>query len=104
MARENKNQPQELSSKNPVSVLRQVVPVTKRKYIDPRFDTSFGHLNEDLFKQSYSFIKDMRTSEKKELEKSLVKEKNTDRAEAIKKSLDRIVFLPFFILEIYGKD
>ena len=84
-----KHQPQELSSKEPVSVLRQVVPVQKKKAYDPRFDRNFGHYNADLFTKSYSFIKDVQQEEMAQLETQLKKEKNPEDVEKIKSILEK---------------
>lgn len=61
----NKNRPQELSSKRPVSTYRQVFQATKKESIDPRFNSAFGEYKPEFFRKSYSFINDIRTNEKK---------------------------------------
>ena len=61
--RANKNRPREVSSKRPVPRLRQAVPTKKVVARDPRFDTLSGHLNEDLFEKSYSWLDDKRKQE-----------------------------------------
>ncbi len=79
----------ECSSKQPVSVLRQVVEPIRRKAIDPRFDRAFGSFHEDQFKEAYSFVKDIQKSERKTLEDSMRTEKDPRKAAAIKRALDR---------------
>ena len=59
-----KNRPQEISSKKPVPVFRNVFQVKKREIIDPRFSSAFGEYKPDLFRKSYSFVNDMRLREK----------------------------------------
>jgi len=81
--------PQEVSSKQPVSVLRQVVAPSRAKAIDPRFDRAFGDYHEDQFKAAYNFVGDMKQQEMNMMEKALTEERNPYRAEALKKSLDR---------------
>ena len=89
MPRKNKSFPRECSSKEPVSVLRQVVDPIRAKAIDPRFDRAFGSFHEDQFKEAYSFVKDIQKSERKTLEDSLHREKDPRKASAIKRALDR---------------
>lgn len=54
--RANKNRPMEITSKRAVGRLRQVVEVKKKKRVDPRFESTSGRLNEDLFGKSYAFL------------------------------------------------
>ena len=94
-----------MSSKKPVSVLREVIPVVKKvrrtgvrvltvraqKAIDPRFDRAFGSFNADLFGKSYEFLGDLQQEERRQLQASLKKEKEPRRRDALKRTLDRIV-------------
>lgn len=89
MSRKNKSQPLECSSKQPVSVLRQVIDPIRPKAIDPRFDRAFGSFHEDQFKEAYSFVKDIQKSERKTLEDSLKTEKDPRKISAIRRALDR---------------
>ena len=89
MPRKNKSFPLECSSKQPVSVLRQVVDPIRPKAIDPRFDRAFGSFHEDQFKEAYSFVKDIQKNERKTLEVSMRTEKDPRKAAAIKRALDR---------------
>ena len=54
---------------------------------DPRFDDLSGHLNEDLFKKSYSFLHDVQAGEKRAVVKRMKKTKD----EAEKEQLQRLV-------------
>jgi hypothetical protein len=58
----SKKMPKERYSKLPVSVLRPLnlekTPNAGGVRRDPRFDGMSGNLNEGLFRESYSFIKD----------------------------------------------
>jgi len=60
-SRESKNAPSVMSTRRPVSRMRNVVESTRRtKSRDPRFDSlSAGPVNLDLHAKSYSFIPDM---------------------------------------------
>lgn len=57
-----KKQPKERYSKLPVSILRplNLEPSKPKLTRDPRFDNMSGNLNEGLFRESYSFVKDLR--------------------------------------------
>ncbi len=86
----NKNRPQELSSKRPVSTFRNILPVKKQEFIDPRFSSAFGEYKPDRFRKSYSFINDMRMKEKEALSLELKQEEDAERREAIKSALSRL--------------
>lgn len=83
--------PSEVSSKNPVSVLREVVPGTKKKAIDPRFDRSFGHFNDDLFRKSYGFLAESQRQELAMLEKTLKEETDPTKRFQLKQTINRLV-------------
>ncbi len=89
MSRKGKSKPLEVSSKQPVSVLRQTVAPIRPKAIDPRFDRSFGEFHEDQFKAAYNFIKPMQEKERGILEESLKKERDPARKAHIQRVLDR---------------
>lgn len=93
--RENKNAPQELSAKKPVSRLRTIVESTGPKPRDPRFDPLCGHFNQGLFDKAYEFIDDYRKSEVEMITNELktTTHDNTDaekRKSNLHKSLHRI--------------
>ena len=77
-----KKMPKEKYSKLPVSILRPLnlqtdKPAQVRR--DPRFDSLSGKLNEGLFRDSYSFVKDIqneRVSNLKEMIQLAKKEKD----------------------------
>jgi ribosomal RNA-processing protein 36 len=63
----NKNRPREMSSKRPVTTLRQVFSdkkVKKREVVDPRFEAAYGEYEPDFFRKNYAFINDIRKNEK----------------------------------------
>lgn len=60
----NKNRPQELTSKKPVSIFRNVFQVSKKEYIDPRFNPAIGEYKPEVFRKSYGFVNEMRLNEK----------------------------------------
>ncbi|XP_054710126.1 ribosomal RNA processing protein 36 homolog [Uloborus diversus] len=67
----NKNRPREMSSKNPVPVIRDVFQVKRKHSRDPRFDDLSGVFSKEQFEEDYSFINDIKYQEKKALEKEL---------------------------------
>ena len=78
-------------SKTPVPVLRKVVPPSRPKPLDPRFDRAFGHYNPDLCSKSYSFIEDIQRDERKQLREAMTKEADPHRKHAMQRLLDRQV-------------
>lgn len=81
--RSDKHQPMEVTSKRPVGRYRPVVEMkTAERVYDPRFLNHTGTFNEDVYKRSYSFLKDYQKDELQQLKDKLSKTKNTDtRAE-----------------------
>lgn len=90
MVRSDKNQPQEVSSKVPVSVLRQVVAPVRHKAHDPRFDTALGHYNADLFAKSYAFVGDLQRQELAELQTRLKATRDVREADRMQRVVDRL--------------
>lgn len=88
--RENKNRPREMSSKKPVSRLRQVIPVKKRMTRDPRFDELSGTFNQEKFEKVYSFLDEVKANEKKQLQKELKKTKQPERKQQLDSLLKRM--------------
>ncbi|KAL9954353.1 hypothetical protein ACROYT_G041878 [Oculina patagonica] len=88
--RENKNRPREMSSKKPVSRLRQVIPVKKRMSRDPRFDELSGTFNQEKFDKAYSFLGEIKANEKKQLQKELQKTKQPERKQQLDSLLKRM--------------
>nr|CAD7197468.1 unnamed protein product [Timema douglasi] len=82
--------PREMSSKVPVSLLSEVVPVKKVVPRDPRFDTLCGEFNEKAFKSSYSFLSKVKQQELKQLKEDLKAEKNSIRKEKIRYLIQRL--------------
>lgn len=72
-------------------MLREVIPVSKKRAVDPRFDRAFGHFNEDLFSKSYGFLGEMQREERQKLQTSLKGEADPSRRETIKRTLERMV-------------
>lgn len=60
----NKNRPQELTSKKPVSTFRNIFQVHKKEPIDPRFNSAIGVYKPEVFRKRYGFVNDMRLNEK----------------------------------------
>ena len=60
--------PAEMTSKKPVSWVREVVHVPRRAATrDPRFDNLSGHFNNGLYRASYRFLEDMRADDEQRL-------------------------------------
>ena len=81
--------PKVANSKQPVPALRSIVPVptTSHKKRDPRFDTSSGFLNEDLFKKSYPWLDEMHMQEKTYIKKQIETSKSPEVKDVLKKQL-----------------
>ncbi|KAF9453857.1 DUF947-domain-containing protein [Macrolepiota fuliginosa MF-IS2] len=61
--RSNKHAPTEVTSKKPVTRLRQVVEVKKIESRDPRFLSVAGEFKADKFQQNYGFLTEVHKSE-----------------------------------------
>jgi len=81
----------EMSAKRAVPRKREVLPVLKRAYRDPRFDTlSSTPLDETKAQRAYGFLDDYRASEMADLRAQIRKEKKgaaPERLEALKRQL-----------------
>ncbi|DBA00965.1 TPA: hypothetical protein N0F65_006226 [Lagenidium giganteum] len=86
--RANKNCPLELTSKRAVGRFRQVVEVKKKKFIDPRFDSMCGRLNEDLYNKSYAFLDEYKEQELAEMKRQLKMAKSKTRKEELKHEIN----------------
>ncbi|RFU27398.1 hypothetical protein B7463_g8939, partial [Scytalidium lignicola] len=85
--RSSKHAPAELSSKKAVSRKREVIPVKKREYRDPRFEPLAGPLDKDKIEKAYSFLDDYREDEMKQLREAIKTTKNEDEKERMKREL-----------------
>jgi ribosomal RNA-processing protein 36 len=89
--RENKNRPQEISSKKAVSRKRIVVELPhKEKRVDPRFDPMCGTFHKDMYEKAYSFIDDYKDKEMKDLKKQIERSKNPEKIAALRQEYDRL--------------
>ncbi|XP_077192603.1 ribosomal RNA processing protein 36 homolog [Paroedura picta] len=86
----NKHRPLELSAKQPVPFLRQVVPVKKKVPRDPRFDDLSGEYNPEVFEKTYAFLNDLRKKEKEEVRKQLKKCRTVDQQNKLRQLLTRM--------------
>lgn len=85
-----KHRPQQLPiSKTPVSVLRKVIPPSRPRPLDPRFDRAFGHYNPDLCSKSYTFVNDIQREERKLLKEAMIREMDSNKKLAMQRLLDR---------------
>lgn len=85
--RSNKHAPTEISSKKAVSRKREVVPVPKREYRDPRFESNTGILDQSQVQKAYSFLDDYREDEMRELKNAIKTAKDEDSKEKLKRAL-----------------
>ncbi|XP_022110959.1 ribosomal RNA processing protein 36 homolog [Acanthaster planci] len=88
--RANKNRPQEISSKIPVSRVRNVVPVKQKVSRDPRFDDLSGKFNEQAFDSNYAFLGGVYSREKKEVKRKLKQAKTEQKKEELLRLLQRM--------------
>ncbi len=86
-SRTSKHAPAEISSKKAVSRKREVVPVIKREYRDPRFEPLSGPLDESRLQKAFSFLDDYREDEMKELKIAIKKAKDEGEKERLKRVL-----------------
>lgn len=85
--RSSKHAPAELSSKKAVSRRREVVQARKLDQRDPRFEPLSGPIDEAKLKKNYSFLEDYRDSEIAEIRAAVLKNKDVDSLEKLKKAL-----------------
>lgn len=85
--RSSKHAPTEVSSKKAVSRKREVVPVAKREYRDPRFETLDGPVDDIKIGRAYSFLDEYRDDEMKELKEAIKTTKDDDAKEKLKRTL-----------------
>lgn len=97
--REHKHRPVEMSSKRPVSVLRDSTlglgdgsGIMRRKRTrDPRFDSVSGRYSEKAFKKRFSFIFDEKIpEEQRDIKDSLSKIKSSSRKEKLQRKLQKL--------------
>jgi len=89
--RDNRNRPQEVTSKRPVGRFLQVVQPIKKKSRDPRFDELSGKFNQDSFDKAYSFLDDYRKDEMEQLKKKMGKIKDPYEWEKLKTQQSKLV-------------
>ncbi|KAG6005689.1 hypothetical protein E4U21_007753 [Claviceps maximensis] len=85
--RSSKHAPQEQTSKRPVRRLREIIPDTRRKPRDPRFDPLVGNLDETKSRRAYAFLDEYRETEMADLRAQIKKIKNPDEKEVLKRQL-----------------
>jgi len=86
----HKGAPVEMGSKKPVSRFRVVVPMTKKKGCDPRFEALSGQFNQDMFDKAYAFVGEKRETEIKELKGHMKKTKNKEKRTVIEDELKEL--------------
>jgi ribosomal RNA-processing protein 36 len=87
LQRSSKHAPQEQTSKKPVSRRREILPDTRRKSRDPRFDPLMGKLDEAKARKAYAFLDEYRDSEMADLRTQVKKTKNPEQKEQLKRQL-----------------
>jgi ribosomal RNA-processing protein 36 len=85
--RSSKHAPTEISSKKAVSRKREVVPVPKREFRDPRFEPLSGFVDEAKVRAAYSFLDEYREDEIKELKSAIKTARNADAKDKLKRAL-----------------
>lgn len=94
--RENKNRPSEISSKIEPSLKKikkiksPIKETEQKKSIDPRFDSLYGEFDKRIFQQNYKFLDDVKTKERKKLQKKLKQKGGNEKKDKIKLLLQRI--------------
>ena len=92
--RENKNRPQEISSKKRVNPIKEVFQVKKKteekERRDPRFDEQCGQFSQNIFDKTYSFLNDIKDKEMNDLKKMLKKTKNEEKRQELNYLLQRM--------------
>jgi len=86
-SRSSKHAPAEISSKKAVSRKREVMPVAKREYRDPRFEALAGQVDDTKINKAYSFLNDYRQDEIKGLKERIKKTKDEAEKERLKRTL-----------------
>ena len=78
-----------MSSKRKVSVIREI-KTGKRTTRDPRFDDLSGTFRENVFQDSYGFIKDIRSEEKTQLQAELKKCKDPNKRDQLVRLINKM--------------
>lgn len=87
-----KSMPAELSSKIPVSWKRSdIMPVKKQIARDPRFDSLSGRFNSDMFKKSYSFLEQLKTTEMEMLQNEIKSVQDVKERGKLERALEIMV-------------
>ncbi|CAN8000306.1 unnamed protein product [Ixodes hexagonus] len=88
--RDNKNRPREQSAKHQVPVYREVFQVKKKVHQDPRFSSRAGEFDERVFRETYSFVQDIKAKEREELAEMIRNEKDPRRRKTLKGLLQKM--------------
>lgn len=91
-SRSSKHAPQEVSSKRPVSRKREIIPVKKIQYRDPRFDPAVTgasvktKADEDHVRRAYAFLDEYREDELRKLKGAIKKAKTPAEKEQLQRA------------------
>lgn len=88
--RDNKNRPREQSAKHQVPVYREVFQVKKKVHQDPRFSSRAGDFDERVFRETYSFVQDIKAKEREELAEMIRNEKDPSRRKTLRGLLQKM--------------
>ncbi|CAH0728205.1 unnamed protein product, partial [Brenthis ino] len=88
--RENKNRPREMSSKKPVSMLQDIVPVKKTEIRDPRFDPLCGTFDKKEFSENYNFLSGIRINDIKAIRAELKETTDPEKETKLRRLLQRL--------------
>ncbi|KAJ0117628.1 hypothetical protein J7T55_001826 [Diaporthe amygdali] len=91
-SRSSKHAPQEMTSKRPVSRKREIIPVKKVQYRDPRFDPLVTgqsvktKADEDHVRKAYAFLDEYREDELRKLKGAIKKAKTPAEKEQLQRA------------------
>ncbi|XP_039758167.1 ribosomal RNA processing protein 36 homolog [Pararge aegeria] len=88
--RDNKNRPREVSSKKPVPILGDVIPVKKQEIRDPRFDPLCGTFDKKEFAENYSFLSKARLNDIRLIKKELKQTTDPELEQNLRRLLQRL--------------
>ena len=88
--RENKNRPREITARKQVPRFMEIFPVKKNIPRDPRFDSLCGTFNQKAFKNSYSFLFEVKKNDLNTLKEQLKNATDPKTVRRIKYLIQRL--------------
>ncbi|KAF8472434.1 hypothetical protein BDZ91DRAFT_715074, partial [Kalaharituber pfeilii] len=92
LKRSSKSTPAVMSSKCPVSRIREAIPVPTVGTLDPRFDLTSSPVNERQSAKNYAFLEKYRKEELEMLREQIKKTKGEEEKEKLMRILKSIEF------------